>query len=97
MQRYARGIDRQDRALLRSAYRDGAVDDHVGFVGEVDDFIDWELAYHRTQTRYQHHLLNHTVDIDATKPTPRPTTCSSGPTANRPITSPSLVVAMWIG
>ena len=64
MQRYARGIDRQDRALLRSAYHDGAVDDHVGFVGVVDDFIDWALAYHRTQTRYQHYLLNHTVDID---------------------------------
>ncbi|WP_077086182.1 nuclear transport factor 2 family protein [Mycobacterium rhizamassiliense] len=64
MQRYARGIDRQDRALLRSAYHDGAVDDHVGFVGVVDDFIDWALAYHGTQTRYQHFLLNHTADID---------------------------------
>ena len=64
MQRYARGIDRQDRALLRSAYHDGAVDDHVGFVGVVDDFIDWALAYHSMQTRYQHYLLNHTVDID---------------------------------
>ena len=64
MQRYARGIDRRDRALLRSAYHDGAVDDHVGFVGVVDDFIDWALAYHSTQTRHQHYLLNHTVDID---------------------------------
>lgn len=64
MQRYARGIDRQDRALLRSAYHDGAIDDHVGFVGMVDDFIDWALAYHSTQTRYQHYLLNHTADID---------------------------------
>jgi hypothetical protein len=64
MQRYARGIDRQDRALLRSAYHDGAVDDHVGFIGEVDDFIDWALAYHATQTRYQHYILNHTADID---------------------------------
>ncbi|MDT5350727.1 MAG: hypothetical protein QOH91_4014 [Mycobacterium sp.] len=35
MRRYARGIDRQDRALLRFAYHDGAVDDHVGFVGVV--------------------------------------------------------------
>ena len=64
MQRYARGVDRQDRALLRSAYHDGAVDDHVGFIGEVDDFIDWALAYHATQTRYQHYLLNHSADID---------------------------------
>jgi hypothetical protein len=50
MQRDARGIDRQDRALLRSAYHDGAVDDHLGFVGVVDDFIDSALAYHSTQT-----------------------------------------------
>ncbi|MCW2625710.1 MAG: hypothetical protein JWR48_2432 [Mycobacterium sp.] len=33
MMRYARGMDRRDRELLRSAYHDGAVDDHVGFIG----------------------------------------------------------------
>jgi hypothetical protein len=64
MQRYARGIDRQDRALLRSAYHDDAVDDHVGFVGPVEDFIDWAFAYHAMQTRYQHYLLNHTADVN---------------------------------
>ncbi|MDZ4268488.1 MAG: nuclear transport factor 2 family protein [Mycobacterium sp.] len=63
MQRYARGMDRQDRALLRSAYHDGAIDDHVGFAGLVDDFIDWAFAYHSTQARYQHYLLNHTAEI----------------------------------
>jgi hypothetical protein len=62
--RYARGMDRRDRKLLRSAYHDGAVDDHVGFIGEVDDFIDWAFAYHCTQTRYQHYLLNHTSEVD---------------------------------
>jgi hypothetical protein len=50
MQRYARGMDRQDRALLRSAYHDGA--------------IDWAFAYHSMQTRYQHFLLNHSAEID---------------------------------
>jgi hypothetical protein len=64
IERYARGMDRRDREILRSAYHDGAVDDHVGFVGEVDDFIDWAFAYHSTQTRYQHYLLNHTADVD---------------------------------
>lgn len=64
IERYARGMDRRDRDLLRSAYHDGAIDDHVGFVGEVDDFIDWAFAYHSTQTRYQHYLLNHTAEID---------------------------------
>jgi SnoaL-like domain len=61
--RYARGMDRGDRELLRSAYHDGAVDDHVGFIGEVDDFIDWAFAYHSTQTRHQHYILNHTADV----------------------------------
>lgn len=64
VERYARGMDRRDRDLLRSAYHDGAIDDHVGFVGDVDAFIDWAFAYHATQTRYQHYLLNHTVDVD---------------------------------
>jgi hypothetical protein len=63
MYRYARGMDRLDRELLRSAYHDDAVDDHVGFVGRVDDFIDWAFAYHATQTRHQHYLMNHTADI----------------------------------
>ncbi|OBK19378.1 hypothetical protein A5636_18455 [Mycobacterium asiaticum] len=64
IERYARGMDRRDRELLRSAYHDGAIDDHVGFIGEVDEFIDWAFAYHSTQTRYQHYLLNHTAQID---------------------------------
>jgi hypothetical protein len=64
MQRYARGMDRRDRELLRSAYHDGAVDDHVGFIGEVDAFIDWAFAYHSTQARYQHYLLNHSVELN---------------------------------
>ena len=63
MYRCARGMDRMDRELLRSAYHDDADDDHVGFVGLVDDFIDWAFAYHATQTRHQHYLMNHTVDI----------------------------------
>jgi hypothetical protein len=64
IQRYARGMDRRDRPLLRSAYHDDAVDDHVGFVGSVEDFIDWAFAYHSTQTRYQHYLLNHTAEVN---------------------------------
>jgi hypothetical protein len=64
MLRYARGMDRRDRPLLRSAYHDDAIDDHVGFVGPVDDFIDWAFAYHNTQSRYQHYLQNHTAELD---------------------------------
>ena len=61
--RYARGMDRLDRDLVRSAYHDDAVDDHGGIVAHVDDFIDWAFNYHRDQTRHQHFVTNHTVDV----------------------------------
>ena len=64
IQRYARGMDRLDRELVRSAYHDDAIDDHVAFVGPVDDFIDWAFAYHASQVRHQHYVTNHTVELD---------------------------------
>jgi hypothetical protein len=62
--RYARGMDRLDRDLARSAYHDDAIDDHVGFAGPVDDFLDWAFAYHGGQVRHQHYVGNHTIDVD---------------------------------
>src|SRR5262249_48533713 len=64
LSRYARGMDRFDRALARSAYHDDAVDDHIGFVGPVDDFLDWAYGYHGGQVRHQHYLTNHSIEID---------------------------------
>jgi SnoaL-like domain len=64
MHRYARGMDRFDRELVRSAYHEDAIDDHAMFVGRVDDFLDWAFAYHAGQTRHQHFLTNHTVELD---------------------------------
>lgn len=61
--RYCRGMDRLDRELVRSAYHDDAVDDHVAFVGPVEDFIDWSFAYHGTQVRHQHYITNHYADL----------------------------------
>jgi hypothetical protein len=95
MVRYARGMDRRDRDLLRSAYHDGAIDDHVGFVGLVDDFIDWALPYHSpaTSTTY-----STTVQISAaTRATRRPTTSSWAPTGNRKTISQSTVDATSTG
>ena len=62
--RYARGMDRLDRALVRSAYHDDAIDDHVGFVGKVDDFLDWAFGYHEGQIRHQHYVTNHHAELD---------------------------------
>ncbi len=41
LQRYARGVDRCDPELVRSAYHPGAFDDHGGYQGGVDGFIAW--------------------------------------------------------
>jgi hypothetical protein len=64
LNRYARGMDRLDRALARSAYHDDAVDDHVGFVGPVDEFLDWAFGYHAGQVRHQHYVTNPNVELD---------------------------------
>ena len=62
--RYARGMDRLDRELVRSAYHEDAIDDHGGYVAGVEDFLDWAFTYHAAQVRHQHYLGNHTVDVD---------------------------------
>lgn len=41
MCRYARGVDRGDEEVIRSAYHPDAWDDHVDFKGDVDGFIAW--------------------------------------------------------
>jgi hypothetical protein len=64
LNRYARGMDRLDRDLARSAYHDGAIDDHVGFVGPVEDFLDWAFSFHAGQVCHQHYLTNHHIDLD---------------------------------
>jgi hypothetical protein len=41
LSRYVRGVDRNDTALIRSCYHEGAIDDHGMFVGPADAFADW--------------------------------------------------------
>ena len=63
LNRYARGMDRLDRELARSAYHDDATDDHAGYVAPVEEFLDWAFGYHAEQVRHQHYLSNHTIEI----------------------------------
>jgi hypothetical protein len=63
--RYCRGVDRFDRALLRSAYHIDAMDDHGHFAGPVEAFIDWVFDLHGTRHRStQHMILNHRAELD---------------------------------
>ena len=62
--RYARGLDRMDRDLIRSCYWDDATDDHHSFVGTPDAFIDWAFAGNLTSTMQHHGLGNHYCELD---------------------------------
>lgn len=63
--RYARGLDRLDRDMIRSCYWDDAIDDHHAFVGSPDPFIDWAFQGNIETSIVQHHgLNNHYCEID---------------------------------
>ncbi len=63
--RYARGIDRMDRELVRSCYWDDAIDDHYAYLGTPDHFIDVTFEGCRRTSIVQHHgVSNHTCEID---------------------------------
>lgn len=65
LHRYARGVDRFDRELIKSAFHPDALDEHGKFVGTPDEFVDWALDMHeRAQLSHQHCLLNHWCDLD---------------------------------
>ncbi len=64
LQRYARGLDRVDRALVRSCYFDDTVEDHGRFVGAPDQFLDYADAMTLSFEKTSHGLLNHFCTVD---------------------------------
>ena len=65
LHRYTRGVDRHDRALMLSAYHPDAVDEHGVAEGVASDFCDWAIGWHgEFQTKHQHIITNHTIDLD---------------------------------
>lgn len=62
--RYSRGVDRQDKDILLSCYHADAVDDHGMFVGPADEFFDWLDPSHLHMFRtHQHIVCNHTCEL----------------------------------
>jgi len=64
LHRYARGMDRHDREMVRSVYHDDAIDVHGSQAFGVENFIDWAFAYHAEQLHHQHYLTNITIELD---------------------------------
>jgi hypothetical protein len=62
--RYARGVDRLDGELMKSAYWPDATDDHGVFVGNAMDFCDRVVTTHRRFTSTMHCVMNHAIEVD---------------------------------
>jgi hypothetical protein len=59
MYRYARGVDRRDYDLVRSAYHPDAYDDHGNYKGDVDGLIEWISRRHAVIEQSMH-IIGHT-------------------------------------
>jgi len=63
--RLARGDDRLDKDILFTAYAEDAIDDHLGFCGNREEFFDWIYDSHkRSMVTSLHHTTNQTCEID---------------------------------
>jgi ketosteroid isomerase-like protein len=63
--RYTRGVDRNDKALMMSAYHPDARDEHGVAEGDPEQFCTWAIGWHGSaQSQHQHIIVNHTVELD---------------------------------
>jgi len=61
--RYARGIDRLDEDLLRSAYWPEAIDSHLSFTGTVEELIAWAFPLMRQMDQNIHLIGNILIEL----------------------------------
>jgi hypothetical protein len=64
MARYARGIDRYDEALVRSAFHPDATDCHGPFTVGLEEFFASVLPTVRDREATQHYLMNQHVEFE---------------------------------
>jgi hypothetical protein len=60
---YCRGVDRCEWDLVRAAYHEDAYDDHGGYKGNVDGFIEWLERRHQTIEQSMHFIGNCKIDF----------------------------------
>ncbi|MFT3972106.1 MAG: nuclear transport factor 2 family protein [Amaricoccus sp.] len=63
MCRYARGVDRMDPDLIRSAFHDDGWDDHGPFRGNVEGLVDWVMRRHVHLPNAVHFLGNCSIEF----------------------------------
>ncbi|MCH2172500.1 nuclear transport factor 2 family protein [Myxococcota bacterium] len=64
LMRYARGVDRCDPELVRSTYHADAYDDHGGYQGDADGFVNWvKPTVMDTFTTTMHKLGNALIEV----------------------------------
>lgn len=61
--RYARGVDRCDWDMVRSAYHEDAFDDHGGYSGDVNGLLDWIRRRHVNIEQSMHLVGNCLIDF----------------------------------
>lgn len=65
LMRYARGVDRHDVELMKSAYHPDAWDDHTVVSLGGSDFCEHIIADSRAKhVRHLHNITNHSVELD---------------------------------
>jgi ketosteroid isomerase-like protein len=65
LNRFARGVDRQDWKLARTMYHDDAFDDHGFFKGPPDSFLAHIAKMHETQEHSMHFNTNVLIEFTA--------------------------------
>jgi len=65
VQRFARGVDRLDVDLMRSAFHEDALDDHGVFAGTAEELADWVVKVTGKGLLTAQHLVGtHTCELD---------------------------------
>ncbi|MET4575368.1 nuclear transport factor 2 family protein [Ottowia thiooxydans] len=63
--RYARGVDRRDWTLVRSAYHPDAIDNHGNYRGPIEGFVSSLVARHAHIEQSLHVVSNVLVEFNA--------------------------------
>lgn len=65
--RFARGLDRCDRALIESCFHPDGIDDHGIFKGNAQEFCDWVMVELQKYDASQHIIGTQNVEVAGSK------------------------------